>query len=457
MHDRGRKIGRRPPPVSPPVGYGGQVSTPPQPPPRERAGPDRAAALAALRELSQAVLAISRHLDANAALQTIVRTARDLVGAEYAALGIPDGSGSFARFLVEGISDEQWAAIGPLPREHGMLGVMMHDPHPQRLADITADPRFNWWPKAHPRLTAFIGVPIRDGDEILGALFLGNTGAPPGGAETGDGANADGADEAGTDYCGFTQEDEDLLTVLAAHAAIALTHARLYERERELAILAERTRLARELHDAVTQKLFALRLTAEAAAGLLAVDPARAAAHLAQVSTLAREAVTELRAVVGELRPAELEQDGLALAMRKQVTVLDHAYQVGGGPRIAFVDEPFSRLPPVQEQVVLRVAQEALHNAIRHAGAKVIELRLGPVRTPRALVTAGARSAVRASGVALTVTDDGAGFAAENVVRGLGLTSMRERAASVGGSLAVESEPGRGTVIRLEVPGVRSS
>ena len=441
-----------------PVGYGGLVSTrsdPAGPPARARergrTPADRAAALAALRELSQAVLAISRHLDTNEALQTIVRTARDLVGAEYAALGIPDGSGSFARFLVEGITDEQWDAIGPLPRQHGMLGVMLHDPHPQRLADITGDPRFNWWPKAHPHLTAFIGVPIRDGDEILGALFLGNTGAPVPGAAAAAAGDAEGSDDADS---GFTQEDEDLLAVLAAHAAIALTHAKLYERERELAILAERTRLARELHDAVTQKLFALRLTAEAAAGLLTVDPGRAAAHLAQVSALAREAVTELRAVVGELRPAELDQDGLALAMRKQVTVLDHAYQSSGGPRISFVDEPFPQLPPAQDQVVLRVAQEALHNAIRHARAKSIELRLSPVHAP------GAGRAVRASGAALTVTDDGIGFdtgPAGTSGRGLGLTSMRERAASVGGTLAVRSAPGEGTTIRLEVPGVRTA
>jgi signal transduction histidine kinase len=432
--------------MSRPSGVPSPGPTTPEPP-----APDRAAALAALRELSQAVLEISRHLDTNAALQTIVRTAREAVGAEYAALGIPDGTGSFARFLVEGISDEQWAAIGPLPREHGMLGVMMHDPHPQRLTDITSDPRFNWWPSAHPRLTAFIGVPIRDGDEILGALFLGNT-TPP----------ADGE--------GFTQEDEDLLAVLAAHAAIALTHARLYERERELAILAERTRLARELHDAVTQKLFALRLTAEAAAGLLPTDPERAAGHLAQVSALAREAVAELRAVVGELRPAELDQDGLALAMRKQITVLDHVYQSGGGPRISFVDEPFGQLPPAQEQVVLRVAQEALHNAIRHAKATSIEIRLGPVGAHDATVLAraaakagpltnapaGTRSAVRVSGAALTVADDGIGFAATDARRGLGLTSMRERAASVGGALTVQSAPDQGTVIRLEVPGVRT-
>ena len=384
---------------------------------------DRSRALATLHELSQAVLTISRHLDTGEALRRIVRTARELVGAEYAALGVPDGAGSFARFLVEGISDEQWAEIGPLPRQHGMLSVMLHDPSPQRLDDITADPRFGWWPRAHPRLTAFLGVPIRDCDEILGALFLGNT-SPPGEGRR------------------FTEEDEELLTVLAAHAAIALTHARLYERERELAIVEERTRLARELHDAVAQKLFALRLTAEAAGGLVEADPQRARAHLGQISALAGEAAEELRAAVGELRPAELDEDGLAQAMRKQIDVIDRAYQTRGGPRVTFREEPIGPLPPAHEQVVLRVAQEALHNALRHADAKRIELSLGPLAP---------------GGVVLTVVDDGSGFdvPSRSSERGLGLVSMRERADSVGGHVRLISEPGQGTTVRLEVPSGR--
>jgi len=407
--------------VGGPARYGGEVST--------TADADRSRALATLHELSQAVLTISRHLDTGEALRRIVRTARELVGAQYAALGIPDGAGSFARFLVEGVSDEQWAAIGPLPRQHGMLSVMLHDPRPQRLDDITADPRFGWWPEAHPRLTAFLGVPIRDCDEILGALFLGNT-SPPG--------------EGG----GFTAQDEELLGVLAAHAAIALTHARLYERERELAIVEERTRLARELHDAVAQKLFALRLTAEAAGELIEADPKRARSHLGQISSLAREAAEELRVAVGELRPAELDEDGLARAMRKQIDVIDRAQQSRGGPRVVFREQPISALPPAHEQVVLRVAQEALHNALRHASAKRIELSLGPL--PR-------------GGAVLTVADDGSGFATGAPSqaapgageRGLGMISMRERADSVGGRVQVLSAPGRGTTVRLEVPGGR--
>ena len=380
----------------------------------------RSDALDTIRRLSAAVLAVSRHLATDEVLQTIVATARELIGSEYAALGIPDGAGSFAQFLVDGISDEQWAAIGPLPRQHGMLAVMLHDAEPQRLDDIREDPRFGWWPKAHPELDAFLGRQIRDGDEILGAIFL---------------ANKEG---------GFTAEDEDLLGVLAGHAAIALTHARLYEQERELAITRERNRLARELHDAVAQKLFALRLTAEAASALLGKDPARARTELDQVSVLAREASEELRSVVVELRPAELEEDGIAVTLRKHVAVLDRVNQSSGGPRVRFEGCELVALPPTHESVVLRVAQEAVHNALRHAHAANVTVSLHD---------AGG-SCGPEGGLRLEVVDDGLGFdpqAVRRAGRSLGLVSMRDRAASVRGRLTVDSELGKGTTIRLEV------
>jgi signal transduction histidine kinase len=383
-------------------------------------------ALAAMSELSEAVLAVTRHLDTSAVLRHILRTARDLVGAQYAALGVPDGAGSFARFLVEGVTDEQWKAIGPLPRQHGMLGVMMQNPHPQRLTDITADSRFNWWPSAHPVLRGFLGVPIRDGDEILGALFMGNT---------------DPVGEGGD----FTEDDEALLKILAAHAAIALTHARLYERERELAITTERARLARELHDAVAQKIFALRLTAQAAYNLVESDPERAREQLAQVGALATQAAAELSTAVGELRTPDLEGDGLAEALRKQVAVIDRAHGSHGGPRVRFHCGRSPSLPPTHDQVVLRVAQEALHNALRHAGASRIDVSLHAATSDRP-----------GGGVRLVVKDDGKGFDPEAAGRGLGLVSMRERADSVGGRLTVSTQADQGTVIELEVPGGRS-
>src|SRR6201996_9509305 len=201
-----------------------------------------------LYQVSQAVLSVTRHMSVRDVLQVIVRSARSLVGARYAALGVPDEGDSFAEFVVDGISGEQWAAIGPLPRRHGMLAVLLTEGKPERLADIRADPRFEGGPQGHPDMSHFLGVPVRDGEAVLAIIFA---------------ANKVPAAAAGR---GFTERDEEILSLFAAHAAIALTNARLYERSRELSVLQERARLARDLHDAVSQKLFGVRAKARAAA-----------------------------------------------------------------------------------------------------------------------------------------------------------------------------------------------
>ncbi|MFC1407078.1 MULTISPECIES: GAF domain-containing sensor histidine kinase [Streptacidiphilus] len=366
---------------------------------------------------------MSRHLEVREVLQRIVASARTLVGAEYAALGVPDDHGGFAQFVVDGISDAQWRAIGPLPRQHGILAAMLKDTAPQRLADVRDDPRFGGWPHAHPDMSAFLGVPILDGEDIIGALFLANKHSL---------ANKSRADEV------FTAHDEHLLRILAAHAAIALTNARLYERSRELTLAGERARIAHDLHDAVSQKLFSLRLTAQAASALIDRDPDRARAELAEVSRLAAEAAEELRGVVIELRPAALDEDGLLPTLSSQIEVLDRAHAA----RVSFTHTRVRALPSAQEAALLRVAQEALHNALRHSGATAVRVELHPGRAGR--------------GAVLTVTDDGAGFVPDDVRRAgrhLGLVSMRDRAAGVGGTLRIESAPGRGTVVVLEVPG----
>lgn len=372
-----------------------------------------------LAAVSSALLAMSRHLEVRDVLKTIVASARELLDAQYAALGVPDDHGGFAQFVVDGVSDEQWRAIGPLPRQHGILAAMLHEARSQRLADVRKDPRFEGWPAAHPELSDFLGLPIRDGDEVIGALFLANKRCrkPEGG-------------------CGFTEEDEELLSILAQHAAIALTNARLYERSRELTIAEERSRLAHELHDAVSQKLFSLRLTAQAAAALVDRDPARAKGELQQVAALAAEAADELRAAVVELRPAALDEDGLVATLRTQVQVLDRAH----GARVTFTARGFRALPAAQEEAMLRVAQEALHNALRHSGAEHVDVTLER----------------RDRGAVLRVTDDGRGFdpkAVRRAGRHLGLVSMRDRASGAGGTLTVESAPGKGTTIEMEAPG----
>ncbi|MDI3409366.1 GAF domain-containing sensor histidine kinase [Streptomyces cavernicola] len=372
-----------------------------------------------LLAVSSALLAMSRHLEVRDVLKTIVVSARELLGAEYAALGVPDDHGGFAQFVVDGVSEEQWKAIGPLPRQHGILASMLHSARTERLADVREDPRFEGWPSAHPEMSDFLGMPIRDGEETLGALFLANKNCPkPQGG------------------CGFTEEDEALLGIFAQHAALALTNARLYERSRELTIAEERSRLAHELHDAVSQKLFSLRLTAQAAAALVDRDPGRAKGELQQVAALAAEAADELRAAVVELRPAGLDEDGLVATLRTQIQVLDRAHSA----HVTFDCTGVRALPAAQEEAMLRVAQEALHNALRHSGATrvcVLLQKLG-------------------QGAELSITDDGSGFdtgAVRRAGRHLGLVSMKHRAGGVGGRLTVESAPGKGTTITMEVPG----
>ncbi|MGW2699828.1 GAF domain-containing sensor histidine kinase [Streptomyces sp. NPDC001340] len=383
-----------------------------------------------LAAVSSALLAMSRHLEVRDVLKTIVASARELLDAQYAALGVPDDHGGFAQFVVDGVSDAQWKAIGPLPRQHGILAAMLQEARPERLADVRKDPRFEGWPSAHPDMSDFLGLPIRDGDEVIGALFLANKlrsvgGHPP---------HPPCPKPEGS--CGFTEEDEELLSILAQHAAIALTNARLYERSRELTIAEERSRLAHELHDAVSQKLFSLRLTAQAAAALIDRDPARAKGELHQVAALAAEAADELRAAVVELRPAALDEDGLIATLRTQIQVLDRAHTA----RVTFASNGFRALPASQEEALLRVAQEALHNALRHSGAEHVGVSVDR----------------RGGGAVLRVSDDGSGFDPRSVRsagRHLGLVSMRDRASGVGGTLTVESAPGKGTTVEMEVPG----
>jgi GAF domain-containing protein len=165
-----------------------------------------------LAAVSSALLAMSRHLEVRDVLKTIVASARELLDAQYAALGVPDDHGGFAQFVVDGVSDEQWKAIGPLPRQHGILAAMLREARAERLADVRKDPRFEGWPSAHPDLVDFLGLPVRDGDEVIGALFLANKLRPVGG-------HPPCPKPEGT--CGFTEDDEELLGILAQHAAIA--------------------------------------------------------------------------------------------------------------------------------------------------------------------------------------------------------------------------------------------
>jgi signal transduction histidine kinase len=369
-----------------------------------------------LKAVSDAVLAVAAELSVEDVLQRLVDSARELAGARYAALGLPDDDGGFRRFLTSGMSEELAASLGPLPRQHGVLGAILESTDSYRTHDMHDHPRFRgWWPDGHPDMRTFVGVPITAPGGVIGGFYL---------------TEKIGADD-------FGDEDVELIELLAAHAAIAITNARLYEESRELSIMAERNRLALDLHDSVSQKLFGLLLTAQAAELLLARDPTGAHEQVSKLPALVREALDELRSLIFELRPPDLERDGLCGALRKHVEVVRRIRQ----QEIELEIDDELPADPVRDAEVLRIAQEALQNVIKHADARRVRVKLH---------AADGR-------LVLEVEDDGAGFdpgAAGIRSRRLGLTSMEERAQRAGGTLEIRSTPGAGTRVHLEIASV---
>jgi signal transduction histidine kinase len=354
------------------------------------------------------VLALGDAPDLNTVLERIVRAARRQVSARYGAIGVPDGRGGFARFVTSGISERVAATIGELPRTHGVLGALLEE-GPILLDDIRRHPRFSYYPAHHPALTDFLGVPIKHRGNVLGNLFV-----------------------SGHRSGHFTKTDARRLETLAAYAGVAIANAELYAQSQRLAVVEERNRVARELHDAATQTLFSLVLAARAAALSTRDEEARSAILGFEERTTS--ALQELRGLVHALRPKSLERDGLA------ATLSDHAEALRtSGARVVVDAAEGVRLPLESEHVLLRIAQEALHNAMRHAPGSSIHVTL----------RAGTRT------VTLRVHDDGPGFdpaALPRTRRGMGLATMRERAEEIGARLDIRARAGAGTTVTVSVP-----
>jgi signal transduction histidine kinase len=231
----------------------------------------------------------------------------------------------------------------------------------------------------------------------------------------------------------YQELDARLAMALANHAAVAIENARLYEQARELAVLEERQRLARELHDSVSQALFGIGLGAQTALALLEHEPEKVADPLRYILELANTGLAEMRALIFELRPESLEQDGLLRAIERQAAALGARYRVN--IETVLESEPDISIPV--KEALYRIAQEAMHNAVKHASPRTIWLRLG----------------WQADVVTLEVADDGKGFDASRSFPGhLGLKSMPERAERLGGRVTVTSTPGTGTCVRATIP-----
>src|SRR5919202_264366 len=231
----------------------------------------------------------------------------------------------------------------------------------------------------------------------------------------------------------FSARDAALALAIARQAAVAIENARLHEQARRVAVLEERQRLARELHDAVTQSLYGLSLYTEAAGQALATrDLDRVATNVAEIRDTAQEALAEMRLLLFDLRPPLLEERGLAGALEVRL----HAVEARAGRITDFQGHESERLQPSTEQELYRIAQEALNNVLKHAHAQHVDVRLE----------------VSLDCATLEIVDDGIGFELAPGVDGLGFPGMRERADRLGGTLRVESSPGAGTRVFVEVP-----
>ncbi|MBK6662254.1 MAG: GAF domain-containing protein [Thermoflexaceae bacterium] len=231
----------------------------------------------------------------------------------------------------------------------------------------------------------------------------------------------------------WTSDEQRLFTALARRAALAIENARLYEQAQSLAAVEERQRLARELHDSVSQALYGIALGARTARTLLDRSPEKAKDPVDYVLSLAEAGLAEMRALIFELRPESLEGEGLIAAIKKQVASTRARYGVEVDAELC--DEPETGLPA--KEALYRIAQEGLHNVVKHARATHVDLTL---ECSDGLAT-------------LDIRDNGHGFDSGGEFPGhLGLRSMRERATRLGGTFDVESAPGEGTHLRAVVP-----
>ena len=231
----------------------------------------------------------------------------------------------------------------------------------------------------------------------------------------------------------YTQHHADLLSAIGIQAAIAIENARLFEQAQELAATNERQRLARELHDSVSQALYGIVLGARTARTLMDTDPERAIEPLEYVLSLASAGQAEMRALLFELRPESLEMEGLVVALEKQIAATAARYAITIASDLG--SEPDLSL--AEKEVFYRISQEALHNIVKHAHAENATVRL----------------AEAGGALMLEVADDGIGFDTSLGHPGhMGLISMSERATSVGGLLMVDSTPGEGAVVKLRLP-----
>ncbi len=368
-----------------------------------------------LAALNQAALSIAGEVALDKVLQQIVDSARQLLNAQYAALGVPTGKGKLEPFIFSGMSQKHATMIQNHPKGIGLLGAIYMEDKPIRISQIEQDHRSSEFPEGHPSMNSFLGVPVVAGKEILGNLYL---------------TNKLGADE-------FNQEDEEMLILLAAHAAIAIQNARLYEQVGRLAIIEERTRIGMDLHDGIIQSIYAVGLTLESAKLTLREDEDVEETDLFLTRAIKglNETIRDIRNFILDLRPHRFRgnlRQGLARLIREfQANSMVAVVLSASEGSLDDLSTPIAR-------ALFLTSQEALANIARHARAQEVTINIE--RT--------------SSKIEIEITDDGRGFdmkTHDNRI-GHGLSNMQARINELNGRFSLTSTLNKGTTIQINLP-----
>ena len=372
-----------------------------------------------LEALDEATRAIAGVLSTERVLQLIVDSVRRLVGAEYAALGIVDAGRRLDPFITSGMSRAARDRIGSPPRGRGLLGAILDGGAPIRVDDIPADPRRHGFPPNHPPMRGFLGVPISLRGRAIGNLYL--------------------TDKSGSDPISpsaFTEEDQRLVVLFASHAGIAIENARLHEKEQQLAVLEERQRIGRDLHDGIIQSIYAVGLTLDDAYETIDEAPSEAQAKIERAIESLNLTIRDIRNFIFGLQPEPFDQAGLVDALAAMAeefrvnTMVEIGLDVTGSSDVELSADATLQL--------LHLTREALSNVARHARAGRAEVRLDVGDTV----------------LEIAVVDDGVGFdpTARRGPGHMGISNMRARAAELDAEFLVESAAGRGTRVLVRVP-----
>ncbi|MGO9341563.1 MAG: GAF domain-containing sensor histidine kinase, partial [Acidimicrobiales bacterium] len=303
-----------------------------------------------LRRVLEATLLLEADLELPALLRHLIEEARSMTGARYGALGVLNEQRTgLSEFLTVGLSPEEEERIGTRPTGRGVLGLLITDPQPVRLANLGSHPDSFGFPPNHPPMTSFLGVPLKVRDEVYGNLYL--------------------TDKIG--WSEFTRDDESLVAALALAAGIAIENARLHQRVREAAIYEDRDRLARDLHDTVIQRLFAVGLSLQSIAG--AATSEGLADRLAAAISDLDDTIRQVRSSIYELGSTGAEQ---GLRARVNSLVRELSPVVGFEIHVSFDGPVDSAISDQIAEHLLAVLREAVTNVGRHAQATEATVRL---------------------------------------------------------------------------------